>query len=169
MLGALAPLVGAGLTAYGAYRANQMQRDLAREQMGFQERMSNTAYQRAMNDMQQAGINPTIAFGGGGGTASSPMGAMAPVQNEAAGAVTSAMEVRRAGAELKNLEEQNSVLRSQKILNIASAKRAEEEARKAGHEITQKWIKTGVDAATDVVALPAKSAWKGIKKLLGVK
>lgn len=160
MLAELAPLVGAGLGVYGAHRANQQAKQLAREQMNFQERMSNTSYQRAMNDMQQAGLNPVIAFGGGAGGASTPGGAMAPIQNEAAGAVNSALEVRRANAELKNLEEQNDVLRSQKILNITSAKRSEEEARKVGHEIAQSWIRTGTDAASDVLALP----WKAGKK-----
>lgn len=63
----------------GQESANRTNIKLGREQMAFQERMSSTAYQRAVADMQSAGLNPMLAYSQGG--ASSPVGSMPQVQN----------------------------------------------------------------------------------------
>lgn len=49
----------------------------------FQERMSNTAYQRAVEDMRKAGINPILAFANGG--ASTPGGSGATITGASMG------------------------------------------------------------------------------------
>lgn len=64
-----------GLQLAGAMHSAKQARKRANEQMAFQERMSNTAYQRAMADMRRAGINPIMVSKLGG--ASTPTGAMA--------------------------------------------------------------------------------------------
>lgn len=76
---------GATGNAISQQATNAQQMALADKQMGFQERMSSTAYQRAMADMQKAGLNPMLAFQQGG--ASTPGGAMASLEAPKLGAI----------------------------------------------------------------------------------
>lgn len=75
----LGSALGGLMGAASAASINKKQMGLARDQMAFQERMSSTAYQRAMGDMRKAGLNPILAYKQGG--ASSPGGAMAQLRD----------------------------------------------------------------------------------------
>ncbi len=111
--------VAAGSALFGRERANQANAKLAREQMAFQERMSGTAYQRAVKDMKLAGINPMLAYMQGGAT--SPAGQTARMEDVAGPAVSSAMAMRRMTADLKLVEQQTETVRQQGYKHFSDA------------------------------------------------
>lgn len=67
----------------------------------WQENMSNTAYQRAVEDMKKAGLNPILAFANGG--ASTPGGSAGTISGASMGlASSSALGVSRSGGFVPN-------------------------------------------------------------------
>lgn len=74
--GFLGAIGGSAINANAVSGSNMAARKMAREQMRFQRDMSNTAHQRAVRDLKEAGLNPQLAAGN---PASSPSGASADV------------------------------------------------------------------------------------------
>ena len=103
-----AAIGGAALLGYkGAQDTNAASAEAAKMQIDFQREMSNTAFQRQVEDLKAAGINPMMATHLGG--SSTPQGAMPMFVNPGAaaasaggafgGALSSAAQAEKTGIE----------------------------------------------------------------------
>lgn len=148
------------------HQANMANADQAQLNRDWQERMSNTAWQREAADMKAAGINPISKFGHG---ASTPGGAQANAQaarmeNSLGAGVSSAMDAARFQREVGQADSQialnkasEQVASTQEMLNVSSAGVARQEAIRKARDNNVKEGALGnmkkaveIDAATDV-------------------
>jgi len=120
-LGSIIPGIGDSMAAEKQNAANVKG---AQDAMAFSERMSSTAYQRAMDDMKKAGLNPTLAFQQGG--ASAPSGVAPSIASETktglgSAAISTALGVKGLQNQQQQVDTQQATAHSAIQLNQSTA------------------------------------------------
>lgn len=93
---------GIGASVLGGILTNQSNAEQASDNRDWQERMSNTSYQRAVKDLESAGLNPMLAYARGG--ASTPSGAQATISNPLESVPSSAVAIANAKTQRDQVE-----------------------------------------------------------------
>ena len=159
--------MGGLISSKGTKAANAKQIALAREQMDFQERMSSTAYQRAADDLEKAGLNRILAIGS---PASSPGGAMPNISNELQGFASGVSAAAHSAADLAIKRRQEDLIHEQERATLHQGQQAaaQRDLLTKQYELMQNQVNTSAQE-TRIKKVEADLAedWAEIERGLG--
>ena len=120
--------IGAGASLLGDVHSAKQSAKQARLNREFQERMSSTAYQRAADDLEAAGLNRVLALGS---PASTPGGAMGQVPSMGSaiahgaqagyGLASTAQDIKQSEAQIKKILSESKLLDTKQKTELAKS------------------------------------------------
>jgi hypothetical protein len=135
-------ILGPIVSAWNASQNRNAAEDRQTQSEAFQERMSNTAYQRSVEDLTKAGLSPMIAYGG---KPSVPTGGIATGGGNIEAPQIGATTLRESQAALA--KEQVEVAKSTQQVNTASAEKLQAETRNIDQDTENKRLYPGMNEA----------------------
>lgn len=150
LIGGAGSVIGGLIGGKGVTDQNKANRQEAQKNRDFQERMSNTAHQRNIKDLEKAGLNPILSATQGG--ASSPSGAQAQMQSELEPMANSAKDTAMMASQVKLLNAQAN--KTQAEANIMAPKST---LMKTANEIVERVIPTVHSAKSNLNQLGSKA------------
>lgn len=164
-------------SALGSIGSSLIGASSVRDQMRFQERMSNTAYQRSMSDMKKAGLNPILAGQVGG--ASTPQGASFTPDNAIETGLHSARQSALNKAEVEQVKASTDTQRTLSSLQQAQERLAETQsvasAAQAARDVANtKYfdnmaVKAGYDAMSAKESIATAKAQAALQSLAAAR
>ena len=173
-----ASLLGSMFSADTSAQNTQQQIAASQQQQAtqnaFSERMSSTAYQRASQDMQAAGLNPAMMFGSGSAASSptgsgiqtptpqtkSPLGDLGSNVGRGIDAMVSAKSMEKTTEEIANLKVENAKLAADVDLSRATASERTQHIKNLAVEQRLKELgippaQVSSQSAKDILSMPS--------------